>query len=160
MKKIILINQVKNHLLAELSILLEAANQAHSAAVDEQSIAETQYDTLAIEAGYLAEGQSKRALTIQTEVERLKQLSIRDFTSDMPISLGALVQLAKDEAKQHWFFILPAAAGYKGSFDDSDFTVITPQSPMGNELIDKYQDDDIQLLSGKRELNDFIVKVF
>lgn len=159
MNKITLIQQVKSYLLAELAILLEAANQAHSAAVDEQSIAETQYDTLAIEAGYLAEGQSKRALIIQTEIERLEKLSVRDFTTNMPISLGALVQLALDEAKQHWFFILPAAAGYKGTMDNVSFTVITPQSPLGSELIGKYQDDDVQLLLGKRKLEDFILKV-
>ena len=39
---------------------MHAADQAHSAATDDQSVAETQYDTLAIEAAYLAHGQSQR----------------------------------------------------------------------------------------------------
>lgn len=159
MNKTSLIHSIKAHLQTELAILLQAAELAHAAAVDEQSIAETQYDTLAIEAGYLAEGQSKRALAIQAEIKTLELLTIRDFNESTPINLGALVQLSHDESKQHWFFILPVAAGYKGEFNEHSYTVITPQSPMGKALINQYQDDDINLLIGTKPLNDFIQNI-
>ncbi|GAA5138069.1 hypothetical protein GCM10025767_19860 [Thalassotalea piscium] len=64
-----LITYLKN----ELSALVNAANSARAASIDEQSVAETQYDTLAIEAGYLAEGQAKRAQLIALEIRQLYQ---------------------------------------------------------------------------------------
>lgn len=164
-----LIHKISVHLKEELSVLLRAANQAHSAAVDEQSVAETQYDTLAIEAGYLAEGQSNRANAIRAEINTLAELVIREFTADIPINLGALVQIYHDNAKPHWFFILPVAAGFKGTFLQPEvtqqkgiqhsFTVITPQSPMGAALINQYQSDDIQINSGRGTLHGSILQV-
>ena len=41
---------------------IDAAKEAHSTATDDETIAENKYDTFALEASYLAHGQSQRVI--------------------------------------------------------------------------------------------------
>lgn len=141
----------------QLQQAIDAAKEAHAAAVDDQSVAETQYDTLAIEASYLAEGQSKRVMEFQHAIEAYKALELIEFKSDSSIVLGSLVQLSTDSETNHWFFIGPAAGGFRCQVDQQNITVITPQSPMGIALIGKQLDDDIEVKLGNNSLEDYIV---
>ncbi len=154
-----LVTIIINELKQELNQAISAANEAHSAAVDDQSVAETQYDTLAIEASYLAEGQSRRVHKLQTAINDYQGLNLLDFDESRAIALTALVQLSKDCQNQHWFFIGPAAGGFRCTFPKQHITVITPQSPMGIALLDKFQEDDIDIKLGNNHLNDYIAVV-
>jgi transcription elongation GreA/GreB family factor len=148
MNKKQIISDILAHLEHELLAIKNAANNAHLAATDDQSVAETQYDTLAIEASYLAEGQSRRVDDIQQAKQTIEQLVIRDFQEDMPISLSALVQVAQDSNNKQWFFISPAAGGFKGVLNGQNYTVITPSAPMAKALIGKVMDDEFELMIG------------
>ena len=154
-----LIDTVTAALNKELQQAINAANEAHAAAVDDQSVAETQYDTLAIEASYLAEGQSRRVNECQQAIDAYKALTIVDFNKQSFIALGALVQLAADSEAQQWFFIGPAAGGFRCQLQQQHITVITPQSPMGMALLGKQVDDDITVRLGSNTLQDYIVAV-
>ena len=160
MNKKQIISDILAHLSQELDATINAANNAHLAATDDQSVAETQYDTLAIEASYLAEGQSRRVEEIQLAKQALEQFIIRDFQKDTAISLGALVQLAEDISEQHWFFIAPAAGGFRGVIENKNYTVITPNSPMAKAMLGKYVDDEIALMVGLNKLHDEISAVY
>jgi transcription elongation GreA/GreB family factor len=151
-----LVTEIINHLQAELSQAMQAANNAHSAAVDDQSVAETQYDTLAIEASYLAEGQSKRVLEYQNALQAYQLLSLVAFNENSTVALTTLVQLSKDKAAQHWFFIGPYAGGFRANIAGHQITVISPQSPMGMAMLGKQQDDDIEIKLGNEKLQDYI----
>lgn len=154
-----LVNVIIKALTQELAQAISAANDAHSAATDDQSVAETQYDTLAIEASYLAEGQSRRIQLLQTEIKAYQQLRCINFINDQPITLSALVQLSNDTTKNHWFFFGPAAGGFTCTIAKQHITVITPQSPMGAALLHKQQDDDIEINLAKNKVHDFIVTI-
>jgi transcription elongation GreA/GreB family factor len=154
-----LIDVIITALTQELQQAIDAANDAHAAAVDDQSVAETQYDTLAIEAGYLAEGQSKRVTEFQQAIDTYQALTLVDFDENSVVTLGALVQLSADSKTNHWFFIGPAAGGFRCQQDKQNITVITPQSPMGTVLIGKQQDDDIVIMLGTNKREDYIVEV-
>ena len=143
----------------DLQLAINAANDAHAAAVDDESVAETQYDTLAIEAGYLAQGQSKRVMEIQQAIKEYQSLEVTYFSESSLITIGTLVQLDADSEANHWFFIGPAAGGFKCQIAEKNITVITPQSPMGSALIGKQQDDDIEIMLGANKLSDFIVAI-
>jgi transcription elongation GreA/GreB family factor len=160
MNKKQILSDIHSHLEQELSATITAANNAHLAATDDQSVAETQYDTLAIEASYLAEGQSRRVAQIQQAKQALTKLVLRDFDKNMPISLGALVQLAQDSDDNHWFFLAPAAGGFRGELEGESYTVITPTSPMAKALLGKFIDDEIELMVGVNKLCDEIVAVY
>ena len=108
-----LVEIIITQLTYELTQAKNAANDAHAAAVDDESVAETQYDTLAIEAAYLAEGQSKRVAEFQQAIAVYEDLSLSDFNDENQIGLTALVQLAADVDDNHCFFIAPAAGGFR-----------------------------------------------
>lgn len=159
MNKKQIISDILAHLEHELLAIKNAANNAHLAATDDQSVAETQYDTLAIEASYLAEGQSRRVDEIQQAKQVIEQLVIRDFHEEMPISLGTLVQLSQDSNNKQWFFIAPAAGGFKGLLNGQFYTVITPSSPMAKALIGKFLDDEIELVIGINKQQNEIIAI-
>jgi len=150
------ISKILTYLQNELASLSTAAKNAHLAAIDDQSVAETQYDTLAIEASYLAEGQSRRVEALKKSIIELKALPLEQ---SLQVSLGSLVQLSQDTRAKHWFFIAAAAAGFRCKINDQQITVITPQSPMGQVMMEKYVDDEIQLLIGNNQLDDDIAVI-
>ncbi len=158
-KKILVALIVKN-LKQELSQAINAANEAHAAAVDDQSIAETQYDTLAIEASYLAEGQSRRVQELQEALLNYQELTLVEFDESIPIALSALVQLYADSKKQHWFFIGPAAGGFRCQLNEQHITVITPKSPIGSVLMREFEGDNIDVILGNSKLTDYIANVY
>lgn len=157
--KEILITLITKELNKELAQAINAANEAHASAVDDQSVAETQYDTLAIEASYLAEGQSRRVQELQAALLDYKMLSLVEFDGDKPIGLSALVQLQTGTRKHHWFFIGPAAGGFRCEMNQQKITVITPKSPIGLVLIDEYAGDDIEVRLGGKQVTDYIASV-
>ena len=158
-KKALVALIVKN-LKQELSQAINAANEAHATAVDDQSVAETQYDTLAIEASYLAEGQSRRVLELQEALLNYQALILVEFDVNKSIALSALVQLYADNKKKHWFFIGPAAGGFRCQLDGQYITVITPKSPIGLTLMQEFEGDNIDVMLGNSKLTDYIYSVY
>jgi len=158
-----LIADVTAHLSTKLDDALIAANNAHLAAIDEQSKPETQYDTLAIEAAYLAEGQSKRIEELKLQIVLFKELSIKAFNENDKVGLTALVQLAKDETHEinnTWYFLVPTAGGFSTKIQENQQTItvlfITPQSPIGQAILGKTVDDDISLTIKNKVLTTYI----
>jgi len=160
MNKKQIINDILTHLAHELAAIKAAANNAHLAATDDQSVAETQYDTLAIEASYLAEGQSRRVTEIQQAKQAIEQLVIRDFQEEMPIALGALVQITHKSNNNKWFFIAPAAGGFRGVLNEQYYTVITPSAPLSKALVGRFIGDDIELMVGVNKQVSEIITVY
>jgi len=126
---------------SELATAKLAADEAKNAATDEQSIAETQYDTLAIEASYLAHGQSVRYYQLKQELDSLKSFTIKHFDEDDEIQLGSLVLLESDEEQKH-VFISPAAAGFKTNITGDEISFVTCNAPIAQAILGKYTDDD------------------
>lgn len=156
----------------ELGSCEEAANNAHQAAVDDQSVAETQYDTLAIEAAYLAEGQSRRLLEIKASVHQyqqlLQQLSLDDATAYSHVSSGALInicyQVGTDEETlasniEQFYFIGPSAGGLKVTLSIGEVIVITLASPIGKAINKKIIDDDYEFQAGNKTQSGYIANI-
>jgi transcription elongation GreA/GreB family factor len=144
-------------------LALVAANNAHKAATDDQSVAETQYDTLAIEQSYLAEGQSRRVDEIRYAIKRLQNIPLAALQKKLQINIGSVVQLGKDIDKQQWFFLAPAAGGYRCKLalqsNAINIVVITPQSPVGAAMMGKVLDDEISIQIAGKNIFDFITMV-
>lgn len=137
-----ILKQAIEHLTKELTTLKAAAQAAHLAAIDDQSVAETQYDTLAIEASYLAEGQSKRVDALEQAILSIKELPVDDTIDESPIRLGCLVTIEEKQLEK-LFFVAPAAAGFIAKVNNRKVTFVTPQSPLGAELIGSSVGDEV-----------------
>jgi transcription elongation GreA/GreB family factor len=164
MNKQQMVTEIIQQLKSDLEGSIEAANNAHLAATDKQSIAETQYDTLAIEASYLAEGQSRRVEETKLAIQAFQQLKVTAFTEHDAIDVGALVQLHKNECQLLWFFIAPASGGLRCTLinqgTSQNIIVITPHSPIGKALIGKYLDDDVVVEIGNTNNTDYISALY
>ncbi len=141
-------------MIAQLSEELEgyarSARSAHAEATDEQSKAENKYDTRGLEASYLARGQSRQAAETSEALEQFAALPLRDFGPADPIDLGALVEL-DTKAGTVSYFIGPRAGGMEVKQGRREVLVITPQSPLGQQLLGKKAGDRWETqLAGKR----------
>ena len=101
---------------------------------DAESKAEGKYDTLAIEENYLADGLAKQALAAAEAMAEIEKMPLRTFTEDDPIDLGALVEIESPGTRE-WFFLAPSGGGTEVQHEGTPVTVITPESPLGSQLI-------------------------
>ena len=114
---------------------MHAADQAHSAATDDQSVAETQYDTLAIEAAYLAHGQSQRVAECLADINAYEKLKAALPSSLQEVVLGCLVHILDEDDNEKWVFFGPTAGGTKIQLAQNEVVVVTPTSPLGEALL-------------------------
>jgi len=130
-------------------MLTQAALATHAEATDEENKSEDKYDTRGLEASYLAHGQSKAAEEVALAVTQFQGLTMHDFQPGEPVSLGALVVL--EGMTTNRYFIGPRAGGTEIVHEGRTVLVITPQSPLGRQLVGKKQGDLVLLdLGGKR----------
>jgi transcription elongation GreA/GreB family factor len=143
MNKAHVIEHLRFALEAQLTTAKVAAKTAHDTATHEESIAETQYDTLGLEAAYLAQGHAQRVNECYKNIE-LFQPAFNETATDT-IAIGSLVCLEDDNAAQKWFYLGPAAGGLTVNVKQHTIAVVTPGAPMGKQLLNKHCDDEITL---------------
>lgn len=150
MNKRVLIQKIIAQLDAELAAYAVSARAAHADATHEQSRAENKYDTRGLEASYLARGQSRQAAETEQARAMFAALELRDFGPEDPIDLSALVEVERG-GERDWFFIGPRAGGIEIADGKRTVLLITPQSPLGAQLVGLRQGDRFQLarLSGE-----------
>lgn len=150
MNKRALVRKIIAQLDAELALSAQSARAAHAEATDEQSKAENKYDTRGLEASYLARGQSQKAAETLHGRRALEELALPDFGPGDAIDLGALVELDGVEGLA-CYFIAPCAGGTEILHEKKPVLVITPQSPLGRQVLGRRQGERIQAtLAGAR----------
>jgi transcription elongation GreA/GreB family factor len=133
---------------ADLALLTQAARTAHAAATHSECLPDNKYDTTALEASYVAQGQANRARDIRRSLESYRTLALRPFDDQSPIRLTALVTLAAADGSSRRLFLGPDAGGLKLTVADEECIVITPESILGRTLLGKSCGDEIQIGSG------------
>lgn len=136
-------------LRGDLEILSVAAKTAHEAATHEENIPDNKYDTLSLEASYVAQGQANRAQDLRRALHAYQILTLQQFGPGSPIGLTALVKLEAEDGETRSLFIGPQEGGLKLQLDGEDIVVITAASPLGTELIGKCEGDTVNI--GKKE---------
>ena len=134
MNKAQLVKQIITSQTESLAVLERAARASHEEATHESSKAESKYDTRGLEAAYLAGGQARQAREILDSIKAYEALVTRDFASGEPIELTALVELDADGTRST-YFIGPKNGGLEIKHRRKEIMVITPQSPLGQNLV-------------------------
>lgn len=130
---------------ADLALFSAAARAAHQAATHEECAPDNKYDTTALEASYIAQGQANRAQEIRGALDVYRGLVLQAFDDQTPIRLTALVTLEDRDGNQRRLFLGPLAGGMKIFADDAEVVVITPGSPLGRSLLGRQAGDELQL---------------
>ena len=158
MNKRALIKKIIARLTDELAVYFRAANASRAEATHEQNKAEDKYDTRGLEASYLAHGQSRQAAEIESAIVEFEKLANRKFGDGEAIDPGALVDL-ETGGERSFYFIGPRAGGMEVVHEKREILVITPQSPLGEQLMGKKQGDQPQLTFGGAKQAAKILKV-
>ena len=158
MNKRAIIKKIVSRLTDELETYFRAAQFSRAEATHESSKAESKYDTRGLESSYLARGQSKQAAELEAAIAEFEKLAVRNFGAGEPIDLGALVEL-EHGGESSIYFIGPRAGGTEVLHDKKEILVITPQSPLGEQLMGKKSGDQPRLNFGGRNQAARIVSV-
>ncbi|QHF43910.1 transcription elongation factor GreAB [Pseudomonas sp. S35] len=153
MNKHAVLQLILEKLCADLDVAQRAAQTAYETATHEENIAQNKYDTLGLEASYLAAGQAKRVEEIKQSLVLCQNLQLRAYDDQRGIEIGALLGLEDESGRQRWLFLAPDAAGLKVDVVGQPVTVITPRSPLGKSLLGKFEGDEVEILvAGARQL--------
>ena len=151
MNKQILLQQLQKQLQQEVDATMNAVNEAHALASHEQSKPENQYDTLALEAAYLAHGQSERIAELQKQMILLNHLELIEFTEESQIALSALICIKELDCDPKWLWLLPVSGGQVLFLEDKEIRTISPEAPLAEKLIGRYLDDEFELQLGHKK---------
>ena len=145
MNKELLRTQIVAKLRADHQLLLQAAKSSHDAATHEDNVPDSKYETLALEASYIAQGQANRAEQIRRTIDIYRQMGLQTFSEQTPIRLSALVLLEDEAGRQRQVFLGPAAGGLKLEHQGQEIMLITPESPLGRQLLGAQAGDSFEL---------------
>lgn len=150
MNKRALLKKILSQLEAGLESYSRAARAAHAEATDPQSKAENKYDTRGLEAAYLAGAQSRQAAETQNAIEAFQKLALKEFKAGEAIDLSAFVEVETRGDRMH-FFIGPSKGGLEIEHNNKEVTVITPQAPLGEQLVGRKAGDRFKWGAGAAE---------
>ena len=137
---------ILRQLRQELATQTRAAEMAREEAISEESRPENKWDTHSQEAAYLAGSQAKLAAEIGESLELLAALPLPAFGPDAPAALGALITVEAGSAphpRTLRYFLAPRAGGTEVEVDGIPVLVLTPQSPLGRQLLGKRVGDAV-----------------
>lgn len=135
-------------LSADLAVCERAVSIARDTAVHADCLGSSKYETMGLEASYLAHGQGKRLLEVERALACFEQLSL---PSPSPvIGLSSLVALVDEDDEQQYLWLAADAGGLKIDYADTSITVITVKSPLGRAIVGKAADDAFEIcIAGK-----------
>lgn len=144
MNKSKLFEILKKEVDVQLKLAAEAAQNTKDAATHEENKPENKYDTRGLEASYLARAQIERVLDLKGLRNGLESMKVRNFAADERIALTALIHLQSQD-KNFWVLLLPQGGGQSFGYEELTIKVITPESPLGSQLVGKQVDDIVEI---------------
>lgn len=154
-----LVSAIVKKLQLELNTAVAASAQARDSATHSENIAANKYDTLAVEAAYLAHGQSMRIAELTQSIALYQNFQRPTFSAGATIELGALVCIEDDQEQQQRLLIGPAAGGLSIDSEQGAVQVITPTAPLGQALMGKRVDDEVDWQFNQRKESFSIVAI-
>jgi transcription elongation GreA/GreB family factor len=139
-KKESLLKEIVRSLAESVEALGKAARASHAEATHESSKAENKYDTRGLEAAYLAGGQARQVKEILEAIAIYQGLKLRNFELTDPAELTALVELKADKTRS-LYFLGPKSGGLEVVLGGHEIMVITPHSPLGQQIMGKRAGD-------------------
>jgi transcription elongation GreA/GreB family factor len=150
MNKYMLLEKIQVRLDHTLQAATDAALRAYNTATDNENVAENQYDTLALEASYLAHGQAQRVKECKDDLLAYQSLIQSLPVSNKTVLLGHLVTLVDEGDNMSEVFLGPASGGLTFIAEKKTVTIVTPTSPFGDALIGREIGEEIDVHIGNK----------
>ena len=120
---------------------------ARDEATNDETKQESRYDTRAIEAGYLAEAQSRRLAEVKRTLEQVLQIPVSQGRTR--VDGPCLVAVRDEDDAERWYFVGPASGGLRVEVEGTLVRVVTPASPLGAALIGTEPGDEVLDAEGR-----------
>lgn len=133
----------------DLDLQTRAAHLARDEAIDEESRAESKWDTRGQEAAYLAEGQARQAAELQEAITLWTAVPRAPCPIDAPIELGTVFIIEQRQGPLRGV-MGPRAGGTEFEYEGETYTVVTPTSPLGRAVMGKRVGESVELMVGRR----------
>ena len=131
---------------------INAAMAAYNTATADENVAENKYDTLGLEASYLAQGQAQRVAECEEDIAAYRLFEKGDISEVSSITLGAIIHIINDQGVEQKLFLGPRAGGLTVSHlekgIEQEIQIITPSSPIGAALLRREEGDEFELVIG------------
>jgi len=122
---------------------------ARDTATHKDCLGSSKYETMGLEASYLAQGQGTRLLELERSLAYFKQLKLQESES---IASGTYIILGDQVGKEVCLWMADDAGGLKIDYQHQTITIITPKSPLGKALLGKIIGDDLSIkIMGKEK---------
>lgn len=145
MDKFLLQQQVLKQLAEDLQQAEQAVRAAHETATHEENVAENKYDTLGLEAAYLATGQARRAEAIRQAMVDWRRFRPRPYDAIKGIELGSLVCLIDADDKQQQLFLGPNGGSMQLVSGAQLVQVISSEAPLARAMLGKCEGDEVSM---------------
>ncbi len=149
--KRVVTDALMERLQQELDEAVAASKDAAAYATNEESRAESKWDTQGLEASYLAAGQAGQAREWANAIQTLRAQKEALLGRKSQVLLGALIECELDGATD-CYFITPAGGGQELSIAGRTVTTITLQTPMAQTLLNKREGEPFRLNNGLKGL--------
>lgn len=147
-----ILEQLVQELDNELRQLRVAYEEARRTSVEAPGRMQSRYDTMGIEAAWVADGLAKNFEEKTLALQTLRQSPLPEKPER--VTLGCIVGVGpRDGSVDALFFILPACGGMVVSADGADLKVqiVTPSTPIGRGLIRKLPGEVVSVRRNRTE---------
>ncbi|MEC8189897.1 MAG: hypothetical protein VX033_01780 [Verrucomicrobiota bacterium] len=132
----------------ELLLSIEASQDAADYATNDESRADSKWDTQGLEASYLAAGQAGMAKKWAVAIEELQSERELLLAGKERVELGALFECAFGDGSEYFYFA-GVAGGHEVRVESKTVTIVSPQSPLVHCLLGLRVGDDFVLPNAK-----------
>jgi len=130
-------------LRADLAIAEQAVSIARDTATHADVQGSSRYETMGLEASYLAQGQGVRLLEVERALACFTRLELPE--ASQTIAISSLIHLTDENGSTQLLWLASDAGGLKVKYEGMSITVITPKSPLGRALIGKAAGDSLEI---------------
>lgn len=158
--------EIFEKILAALGELRDTAEKAREAAQKEANshvgAMESRYDTFKEEAQYEAAAQEKRTVEYRNGMSLITALMLSsDFNQPSTVArVGTIVRVVNDSEEQKHYILSPSGGGVEVSHEGINYFTLTPESPLGKEIIGREIGDEIELKIRKATITYSIEEIF
>lgn len=148
-KKVDILHEVVTLLEEEIDSLKKGFEEARLTSIESPGRMQSRYDTMGVEAAWVADGLSRNLQSKLEGLTRLRQLRLPDKPSKGCV--GAILGIGPTEdSVDTLYFLLPAGGGITLTLNSElrAIKVVTPASPAGKALIGKEVGDDVTFGTG------------
>ncbi|HCS13684.1 MAG: transcription elongation factor GreAB [Zetaproteobacteria bacterium CG06_land_8_20_14_3_00_59_53] len=138
-----------DRLRADLKVCEQAVAVARDTATHKDAQGSSRYETMGLEASYLAQGQGVRLLEVERALAWFSQQKLTEPGGI--IRLCSLVSLLDEQGHEQLVWLAADAGGMKIEYGEHSITVITSKSPLGKALVGKHAGDSFEIsIAGKQ----------